>query len=74
VVRPRVTGVAPSTRNITPTLKRFRLNVASRGFCRRPFDGLLKLGDAFAAAVQFLTTETIAHIREHAEQIDRHDR
>jgi hypothetical protein len=35
VVRPRVTGVAPSTRNITPTLKRFRLNVASRGFCRR---------------------------------------
>jgi hypothetical protein len=35
VVRPRVTGVAPSTRNMAPTLKRFRLNVVSRGFCRR---------------------------------------
>jgi integrase-like protein len=30
-----MTGVAASTRNMTPTLKRFRLNVASRGFCRR---------------------------------------
>src|SRR5271170_417734 len=35
VVRPRVTGVAPSTRNMTPTLKRFRPNVAARGFCHR---------------------------------------
>ena len=35
VVRPRETGVVPSTPGTTPTPKQFRLSAGSRGFCRR---------------------------------------